>query len=318
MHATRQGKIMQTKILDLSKEFIRDVCAGKTNKTPAAYQTKLSHLVNFLGDDKTVNQDSIDAFRRCLLERREKRRGSSMVAAPLSPFTIRTVLATTRHFLRWGAGRGYWAPVDLPNVKEPQPQPKAVDQSTFETLLHTALKTGQEWEQVRNAAILLALRDSGARVGALASIDISDVDLPRGVMSAPDKGGGPSSIYISEVTASAVAAWLEVRQAMEPWDYRLWTGQKHRGISGEGIYKMISRLAEVAGLRGVRWNPHSFRHAFARDALINGADLSQVSQLLNHKGVVVTAKYYARWADSELKKIHDRVSPISKKNPRPN
>lgn len=83
------------------------------------------------------------------------------------------------------------------------------------------------------------------------------------------------------------------------------------GLTREGIYRVLGRLANVAGVRG-RFNPHSFRHALARDSLRAGADLSQVSQLLGHKGVAVTADYYARWDDHELQAAHRRVSPGAK------
>lgn len=233
-----------------------------------------------------------------------------MIHEPLSPWSIRSILQTTAHFLRWGAERNFWPELRLENIREPAAQPKAIDQFIFLRLMKAAACVGAEWERVRNTAILCVLRDSGARVGAVASIDMSDVDLVHGVMSSITKGGKRIWIYMSEPTVQAVSAWLEIRQAMDPWDYRLWTGQKHRGISRHGIYQMIRRLAVAAGIKGARINPHSFRHAFARDALRAGADLSQVSMLLHHVSIVVTAKYYARWDDKELRDIHRRVSPM--------
>ena len=67
------------------------------------------------------------------------------------------------------------------------------------------------------------------------------------------------------------------------------------------------RLAMCAKVKS-RSNPHAFRHGFARGAVENGVDLSKVSQLLGHRDVSVTVKFYARWADDELERAHARAS----------
>ncbi len=72
---------------------------------------------------------------------------------------------------------------------------------------------------------------------------------------------------------------------------------------------MLERTAQRAQLRG-RFNPHAFRHAFARDMLDNGADLATVSQLLGHRSIETTARFYARWSDEELHRKHQRFSPL--------
>jgi integrase/recombinase XerD len=80
-------------------------------------------------------------------------------------------------------------------------------------------------------------------------------------------------------------------------------------LTSGGLYLILKRLARRAGL-GERFNPHSFRHAFAREVLRLGADLATVAQYLGHTNVLVTAKHYARWAEDELRERHDKFSPI--------
>ena len=70
---------------------------------------------------------------------------------------------------------------------------------------------------------------------------------------------------------------------------------------------MLKRLAKRAGVNG-RFNPHAFRHGWARGALKNGADLGTVSQILGHSSIQVTAEFYARWADEELAQRHQKFS----------
>ena len=73
---------------------------------------------------------------------------------------------------------------------------------------------------------------------------------------------------------------------------------------------MLRETAERAGLQGNRFNPHSFRHAFARDMILNGADLSQVAALMDHTDTRITSAYYARWNYKEQQQAHNKYSPV--------
>lgn len=150
----------------LIDQFIAEICAGKTNETPAAYLTKLRYLEQQQVDE--ISQQIIDQFRIWLLTCKTKVRGKRGVNSSLSPFTIRTVITTVRHFLRWASGRGYLPKMALKNIKEPQPDPKPISQQTFERLLNAANCLIYGWERAKNIAILLVLRDAGGQYGSLA------------------------------------------------------------------------------------------------------------------------------------------------------
>lgn len=295
---------------DLTTAFIDDVCAGKTNETPGAYRSKLRHLENFLGADyEYIDQKTIDRFRRYLLERDTKRCGGKRVKGKLSKFTVRSVLSTVRHFLRWAHEKGYIPQeVGIRNIKEPTPDPKPVEEETVTRLLKAAQTTGETWERARNVAILYILRDTGGRVGSVANLEVDSLDLNNGFATVIDKGDQLSWLWFNEPTITAIQEWLKHRYTLNPLDYHLFIGEKGKGMTRQSISRMIKHLAKATGVTG-RHNPHAFRHAFARDALMAGADLGQVAQLMNHKNVVVTFKYYARWKKNELKKFHRKYSP---------
>lgn len=102
----------------LAYKFINDVCAGKNNETPAAYLAKLRYLERFLteGGYTELSQDVIDEFRTWLINRKTKIRGKKQVQGSLSPFTIRTVLTTVRHFLRWGHEQNLIPKMTIKNI----------------------------------------------------------------------------------------------------------------------------------------------------------------------------------------------------------
>jgi len=298
------------KLGNMIEAFIADVCAGKTNETPTAYRAKLRQLEQCLGPDcEEINQRHIDTFRQSLLNRKYKMRGKKLVKGKLSKFTIRTTLATCRHFIRWAQAHNYIPQgVELRNIKEPEADPKAIDPETVDALLETAQSYGQAWERARNTAILYILRDTGSRVGPIARLEIDSLNLDSGYAVVPDKGDRQSWLWVDPPTIMAIREWLNYRKELNPVDYLLFTCTKRTGITRQGIYRMLSTLAKRAGVQG-RHNPHSFRHGFARDCLLAGADLGIVSQLMNHSSVVITHKFYARWKKRELKRFHRTYSP---------
>jgi integrase/recombinase XerC len=300
---------------DLVQRFIQDVCGGKQNETPVAYITKLRYLERFLEEKGqwVINQESIDEFKVWMLTRKRKIRGKREVEGSLSPFTVRTVLTTVKHFLRWGYERNEFPKIVLKNISEPQPDPKPIKNSTFENLLHIARTLGEDWERARNTALLYLLRDTGSRVGALMRIEVENLDLVHGSVIVLDKGGRYSWLFFGEVSCEAIKTWLDYRSQFNPKVSNLFITIKGTPMGRMHVRRILNQLARIAGVEIERHNPHAFRHAFARDLLLAGADLSQTSQLLNHTSIVTTARYYARWSKKELATIHHRFSPLSSK-----
>lgn len=293
--------------------FLVSVCAGKTNETPRAYKTKLDKLISVLGDVpiETIRASDLEQFRQYLLTQPVKRRGNAWINEPLSVWYIRGVLRVTKQFFRWCAENEH-LPGDpayrLKLPKAPQTLPKAIDSGVFAKLLEAASSSGDTWARVRNVAFLCLLRDTGARVSGLLNAMVSDVDLASGVILVTEKGKA-RPVFFCAASRSALGRWLDVRAVLPVACDNLFVGRSGCRLSRSGVYQLLDRLGDVAGVVGARFNPHSFRHAFARDVLRAGADLSEASQMMGHSGLAVTGDYYARWLPSELQAVHRRTSP---------
>lgn len=159
--------------------------------------------------------------------------------------------------------------------------------------------------QARRLAVTLFLADTGARAGGVCSLTWERLDLARqeAVVIEKGRGGGAARpVFFGAATAAALAAWEEVSQR----EY----GASVFGLSQAGLTKLLDRLAAAAGVEGAV-NPHAWRHGFAKWTLLRGGDLATVSQLMGHSSIRVTADHYARFATSELKKAHGRLSPVA-------
>jgi integrase/recombinase XerD len=66
-----------------------------------------------------------------------------------------------------------------------------------------------------------------------------------------------------------------------------------------------------AGVTGPH-NPHAFRHAFAREYLLNGGDTATLAEILGHTDPSVTRRYYAIFTIEDLRHPHHLYSPAQK------
>ena len=67
---------------------------------------------------------------------------------------------------------------------------------------------------------------------------------------------------------------------------------------------MISQYARLAGITK-HVSPHTMRHSFATDLLMNGADLRSVQSMLGHSNITTT-QVYTHVTDQHLRDIHSK------------
>jgi integrase/recombinase XerD len=81
------------------------------------------------------------------------------------------------------------------------------------------------------------------------------------------------------------------------------SGNFHR-LTARSIQRLVGRYARLAGITK-HVSPHTLRHSFATDLLMNGADLRSVQAMLGHSNIATT-QIYTHVTDPHLKSVHDR------------
>lgn len=164
---------------------------------------------------------------------------------------------------------------------------------------------------LRDRAMLSLMYSSGLRVSELVNLELRDVDLGRGVLSALGKGGKRRIVPIGEVALAHLEAHLAAQPAPTRGSARGLVFHSPRGKpwTRQMVWKLVGRYARSAGLPG-HVHPHRLRHSFATHLLAGGADLRTVQTFLGHSDIVTTEIYThvssARVAE-EFRKSHPRA-----------
>ena len=157
---------------------------------------------------------------------------------------------------------------------------------------------------LRDRAILETLFSTGLRVSELCALDRS-INLDRGEISVRGKGDKLRVVFLSDRAKKTIRAYLEKRSDAET---ALFISMEKNGrVTGRmiprGVERVVERWGRAAGISR-RIHPHEFRHSFATDLLLNGADLRSVQELLGHANVSTT-QVYTHLTNKELREVHE-------------
>lgn len=280
---------------------------NRSQKTIANYDHYLRRLVDFAGDIEVtdINPDLVRKWRLWL-----NRLGSN-TSDELEKSTQNYHLIALRSFLKYCAKRDITAmpadKVELARTK--RKQVTFLNDDEMERLLEQP-DTG-EVAGLRDRAILELLYSSGLRVSELVGLNKDHINLKRLEFMVRGKGQKDRPIFISPEAARWVQEYLQAREDASPALFARVGGHRQADTSGNhlrltarSIQRMVARYALLAGITK-HVSPHTLRHSFATDLLMNGADLRSVQAMLGHSNIATT-QIYTHVTDPHLKKVHEQ------------
>lgn len=297
---------------------------GLSPRTIDTYKTILRPLVEALGHVAVDEVTAADMQRyvAALRTQNSRYRDSAYhpeTPGPLSVETVRSRITSLKVFWRWCV-----LAYDLPASRDPMRgvrlprssnvEPKAIDPLDIRKLIEACT---DDLYGLRDRAVIYFLADTGCRAGGVVSLRREDLDLEHRRARVHEKGDKSRWVPFSGETAEVLREWLAQRPAGEsdtvfcalgPWASSFDRGE---ALTTRGLYGILKRLANRAGV--ARFNPHSFRHGFAHEALRRGARPLWVAQVLGHSNLGQVMRYGKLWSD-ELAEEHEQYSPVKHLN----
>ena len=161
----------------------------------------------------------------------------------------------------------------------------------------------------RDRAMLELLYATGIRVSELIELNVSDLNLPGGVLRCFSKGRA----RIIPLYPTAVRALGEYVNNVRPQlvdavgETALFVNMNGERMSRQGFWKLIKYYQEKAGIQK-DITPHTLRHSFAAHLLENGADLRSIQEMLGHADISST-QIYSRLINQKIKDVYKKAHP---------
>lgn len=280
---------------------------GRSSKTLANYDHYLTRLLDYAGDIKVSDIDAelVRKWRLWL-----NRLGTN-TSDELQKSTTNYHLIALRSFLKFCAKRNIPA-LTADKIELAKTQRKQVTFLTPEELERLFDQADlDKINGLRDRAILELLFSSGLRVSELVGLDKDHINLKRREFMVRGKGQKDRPIFISPAAAEWVQKYLDKRDDNTKPLFVRYSGTKRVDLTGNfhrltarSVQRMVARYALLAGITK-HVSPHTLRHSFATDLLMNGADLRSVQAMLGHSNIATT-QIYTHVTDPHLKQVHEK------------
>jgi integrase/recombinase XerC len=169
---------------------------------------------------------------------------------------------------------------------------------------------GDDFEAVRDLAILELFYSTGMRLSELAGLELRSLDLIADQVRVLGKGRKERILPVGSRAVLALRRYLLLREvpARRRSADRQAVFLNRRGwqLSGRSIQRAMHRLLD--GVGGSALTVHSLRHSFATHMLDAGADLRAVQELLGHASLSTT-QIYTHTSVERLKKVYQQAHP---------
>lgn len=295
--------------LDRLIQLFLDAKASRKETTWKFYELPLRQFRDYSGPNSWPPTDTlINSYLAAC-----RRRG-------LKQNTLYAYYRALKTWLSWLHKRGLIEanPIELverhqPAGKLPRAPRLKIVQAFFKAI---SANSAVQWRQLRDLALFHLILDTGLRVGEVANILVTDVDMEEMQIHIPEtKTSEERYVVFSSLAAQHLKTWLTARSALPLQanlqslfvSYYFNEGQ-WRSFSAGGMREAKDRYFERIGIPAFRL--HDLRHAYAIYSLRNGGDILDVQAQLGHKNISTTA-IYLRALNDERGKRHEKSSPLT-------
>jgi site-specific recombinase XerD len=284
-----------------------EVEGGRSAKTAENYKRYLERLEQFAGniDVEDITQELIRKYR-LWLNRHVNDQGEG-----LALISQNYHLVALRGFLKYLSNRDILS-LSPEKIILPKVSRKQVTFLHFDEVARLIEQIDCSDEVgLRDRAIVELLFSSGLRVSELVNLNRDHVNTKRREFMVRGKGQKDRPVFISKAAAEHVDNYLHARIDNLPPLFLSYSSNNiasttgdYRRLSARSIQRMVSKYARLAGITK-HVSPHTMRHSFATDLLMNGADIRSVQSMLGHSSIATT-QVYTHVTDQHLREVYEK------------
>ena len=296
---------MSELILDYIEHL--EVEGGRSAHTAENYKLYLERFIEFT-DDIIVDKITSETIRKYRLWLNRYKNNND---DELSTITQSYHLIALRGFLNYLSKRDIISlspnKIELPKVSRRQVTFLHYDEiEQILSKINLDTNTG-----LRDRAIIELLFSSGLRISELVNLDRDHINIARREFMVRGKGQKDRPVFISITASECVNNYLKTRTDSFPplfinysRNNAITNSGDYRRLGARSIQRIVNKYTRMASITK-HVSPHTMRHSFATDLLMNGADIRSVQAMLGHSNISTT-QVYTHVTDQHLREIHEK------------
>ncbi len=236
-----------------------------------------------------------------------------------SPYTIKGFYSVFNVFFNNLVNQGilFDNPLKRAMRKPKLPKEKARTFKTSEILAILNHYDKNDFLGMRNFCIMCMFYGTGIRRNELLNLMIYDVDLDSRILVVTGKGDKMREIPISPRLTRILKQYIAMRKellAKKGLDCSfLIVSINGNRLSKDGLRTVFRELKDSLNLEGKRLSPHTWRHTFAKNFLVNGGSVFTLQKILGHSDIATT-QVYVDWTETEVRPQADKFSPLENRS----
>jgi integrase/recombinase XerD len=157
--------------------------------------------------------------------------------------------------------------------------------------------------------ILLFLFDTGARIGEVLSLHVSDINFDDLLVRLDGKGRKQRVVPFSFELRKALHRYVE--EFNRKPESLLFATSAETALHRRNVLRDVKMLCRSLGFNPPARTIHATRHTFATAYLRRGGNVFSLQRVMGHSDLETT-KRYAHMTTADLQAVHERVSLLSK------
>ncbi|HZG59895.1 MAG TPA: tyrosine-type recombinase/integrase [Anoxybacillus sp.] len=280
---------------------------GFTKKTMINKRQELKNFKKFLLEKRAITElESITVHDLKAYMRFKQQTG-------LKPQSIVSMFKMIKAFFSWCEKEEYLKENIAKKVETPKIPKKVLKGFTTKEVAEMINSFSyKNYFEARNKAIIAMLSDCGLRAMELRELETKNVKETTILVNG--KGNKERYIFISPALKKILIRYERIRKEYFKDKYvnenYYFLSYKGDLISHVGLNNIIKEAGRRAGIKDKRVSPHTFRHFFAVQCILNGIDIYTLSKLLGHSDISTTQRYLQSLEDFELIKKAMPSSPL--------